>query len=393
MMQSTDMSPDDDDAERDRIEADVRRWLERAVIGLNLCPFAKRCTPRARCGSWSATRAPSAHCCSSWARKWRLRDTPAETIDTTLLVHPQVLGDFLDYNDFLDDADALVEAMDLDGVLQVASFHPHYQFAGTQPDDAENLTNRAPYPILHLLREDSVDRAVAALPGAGRDRPNATWRRCARSRRGLRETTRRRDSRARSASPRDLPLAFRQAVERQPADAFAVQRDDVVADRGEHPPRLVVAAFVQGQARVARVDEFEPGRQQRRFSPSSISVPLANSAVRRRAGPARAWRDRPSALRFRRDDPVQQLAVVGEQQQAGGVPVQPPDRGQRRIAQAESRRQQSYDAPGILARTGDAGRLVERQQQALRRIQRFAVDAPLRAAPRRPRTAPRRRRR
>ena len=93
-----------------------------------------------------------------------LRDTPAEQIDTTLLVHPQVLGDFLDYNDFLGDADALVEAMDLDGVLQVASFHPQYQFAGSQPDDADNLTNRAPYPILHLLREASIDRAVAAYP-------------------------------------------------------------------------------------------------------------------------------------------------------------------------------------------------------------------------------------
>jgi uncharacterized protein len=75
-----------------------------------------------------------------------------------------VLGDFLDYNDFLDDADALVEELALDGVLQVASFHPDYQFAGSAPDDVENFTNRAPYPILHLLREDSVARAVAAFP-------------------------------------------------------------------------------------------------------------------------------------------------------------------------------------------------------------------------------------
>jgi hypothetical protein len=94
----------------------------------------------------------------------RLRDTPAEQVDTTLLIHPQVLGDFLDYNDFLDDADALVEELALDGVLQVASFHPDYQFAGSAPDDVENFTNRAPYPILHLLREDSVARAVAAFP-------------------------------------------------------------------------------------------------------------------------------------------------------------------------------------------------------------------------------------
>ena len=165
MMQSTDMSPDDDDAERDRIEADVRRWLERAVIGLNLCPFAKAVVAKGQVrivvSDASTERALLQQLGEEMAL---LRDTPAETIDTTLLVHPQVLGDFLDYNDFLDDADALIEAMDLDGVLQVASFHPHYQFAGTEPDDAENLTNRAPHPILHLLREDSIDRAVAAYP-------------------------------------------------------------------------------------------------------------------------------------------------------------------------------------------------------------------------------------
>ena len=147
------------------VEHDVRRWLERAVIGLNLCPFAKAVVAKSQVrivvSDASTERALLEQLGEEMAL---LRDTPAETIDTTLLVHPQVLGDFLDYNDFLDDADALLEAMELDGVLQVASFHPHYQFAGTEPDDAENLTNRAPYPILHLLREDSVDRAVAAYP-------------------------------------------------------------------------------------------------------------------------------------------------------------------------------------------------------------------------------------
>ena len=145
------------------VEAGVRRWLERAVIGLNLCPFAKavyvRDQVRIVVSDASTARALLEELGEEMAL---LRDTPAEQIDTTLLVHPQVLGDFLDYNDFLDDADALVEAMDLDGVLQVASFHPHYQFAGTEPGDVENLTNRAPFPILHLLREASVDRAVAA---------------------------------------------------------------------------------------------------------------------------------------------------------------------------------------------------------------------------------------
>ena len=148
-----------------QVEADVRRWLERAVIGLNLCPFAKavyvKDQVRIVISDASTERALLEELGEELGM---LRDTPAEQIDTTLLVHPQVLGDFLDYNDFLGDADALVEAMDLDGVLQVASFHPQYQFAGSQPDDADNLTNRAPYPILHLLREASIDRAVAAYP-------------------------------------------------------------------------------------------------------------------------------------------------------------------------------------------------------------------------------------
>ena len=147
------------------IEAGVRRWLERAVIGLNLCPFAKvvyvKDQVRIVVSDASTERALLEQLGEELAL---LRDTPAAGTDTTLLVHPQVLGDFLDYNDFLGDADALVEAMDLEGELQVASFHPDYQFAGSAPDDADNLTNRAPYPILHLLREASIDRAVAAYP-------------------------------------------------------------------------------------------------------------------------------------------------------------------------------------------------------------------------------------
>ena len=147
------------------VEQHVRRWLERAVIGLNLCPFAKSVYQKAQVrivvSDASTERALLEQLGEELAL---LRDTPAEAIDTTLLVHPQVLQDFLDYNDFLDDADGLVEAMDLAGELQVASFHPDYQFADTEPDDAGNLTNRAPYPVLHLLREASIDRAVAAYP-------------------------------------------------------------------------------------------------------------------------------------------------------------------------------------------------------------------------------------
>ena len=143
----------------------TRRWLERAVIGLNLCPFAKAVVAKKQVRFvLSDATTPEALLAELGEELLRLRDTPAEQIDTTLLIHPQVLGDFLDYNDFLDDADALVEALALDGVLQVASFHPDYQFAGSAPDDVENFTNRAPYPILHLLREDSVARAMAAFP-------------------------------------------------------------------------------------------------------------------------------------------------------------------------------------------------------------------------------------
>jgi hypothetical protein len=145
--------------------AATRRWLERAVIGLNLCPFAKAVHAKGQVRYvLSDADTPQALLEQLGEELLRLRDTPAETVDTTLLVHPQVLTDFLDYNDFLDDADALVEALGLDGVLQVASFHPDYRFAGTDPDDIVNFSNRAPFPNLHPLREDSVERAVAAFP-------------------------------------------------------------------------------------------------------------------------------------------------------------------------------------------------------------------------------------
>jgi len=148
-----------------RVEAQVRRWLERAVIGLNLCPFAKAVYAKGQVRIVVSDAATPRDLLEQLGEELALlRDTPAADIDTTLLVHPLVLGDFLAYNAFLDDADALVEALDLEGVLQVASFHPDYQFADSAPDDVENLTNRAPYPILHLLREASVERAVDAYP-------------------------------------------------------------------------------------------------------------------------------------------------------------------------------------------------------------------------------------
>ena len=145
--------------------AATRNWLEKAVIGLNLCPFAKAVYVKDQVRFvLSDATTPEALVEQLAEELLLLRDTPAEQIDTTLIIHPEVLTDFLDYNDFLDNADAAVEALDLGGILQVASFHPDYQFDGTHPDDPSNCTNRSPFPTLHLLREDSVERAVAAFP-------------------------------------------------------------------------------------------------------------------------------------------------------------------------------------------------------------------------------------
>ena len=153
----------------DQAAADViaatRLWIERAVIGLNLCPFAKAVEVKNQIRFVVSMARTRDDLLVELADELRLlADADPEVCDTTLLIHPQVLNDFLDYNDFLDIADAAVDTLGLDGVVQVASFHPDYQFSGTQPDDIDNFTNRAPYPTLHLLREDSVERAVAAFP-------------------------------------------------------------------------------------------------------------------------------------------------------------------------------------------------------------------------------------
>ena len=145
--------------------AETRMWLEQIVIGLNLCPFAKAVYVKDQVRFVLSDATTVEALVEELAEELvLLRDTPPEQIDTTLIVHPDVLTDFLDYNDFLDNADAAIEALDLQGILQVASFHPQYQFEGVAPDDVSNYTNRAPYPTLHLLREDSVERAVAAFP-------------------------------------------------------------------------------------------------------------------------------------------------------------------------------------------------------------------------------------
>jgi uncharacterized protein len=145
----------------------TRIWLERAVIGLNLCPFAKAVHAKGQI-RWvlSDARTPESLLQQLRVELQGLAESDPKDIDTTLLVHPLVLQDFLDFNDFLDAADEALADLELDGVLQIASFHPQFQFAGTAPDDIGNFTNRSPFPTLHLLREDSVDNAVAAFPEA-----------------------------------------------------------------------------------------------------------------------------------------------------------------------------------------------------------------------------------
>ena len=151
----------------EEIIAATKLWLERAVIGLNLCPFAKAVHVKNQINYVVSSATTHEDLLSDLMRELEiLAETSAVTVDTTLLVHPYVLTDFIDYNDFLDVVDAALEDMDLEGELQVASFHPQYQFADTQPNDIENFTNRSPYPTLHLLRESSMVQAVSAYPEA-----------------------------------------------------------------------------------------------------------------------------------------------------------------------------------------------------------------------------------
>lgn len=148
-------------------EADMRRWLERAVIGLNLCLFAKAVHVKAQIRY--AVYLPTDEAAlidMLLAEADELAALDASVRDTTLLIAPNTLADFLDFNDFTARAERRLVRAGFDGVFQLASFHPRFQFAGTDADDLGNATNRAPYPTLHLLREDSVSRAVEAFPEA-----------------------------------------------------------------------------------------------------------------------------------------------------------------------------------------------------------------------------------
>lgn len=146
------------------VEQATRQWLDDVVIGLNLCPFAKKEVVKQRVRFQVSDAASEDELLKALHGELRQLEEHPET-ETTLLIHPGILADFSDYNDFLDVADGLLVEMALDGVYQVASFHPDYQFAGTAPADPENYTNRSPFPMLHLLREASVETAIESYPG------------------------------------------------------------------------------------------------------------------------------------------------------------------------------------------------------------------------------------
>ena len=151
----------------DLVIADTVRWLERAVIGLNLCPFAKGVHTKGQIHYAVSAATDGRELLQDLQRELEaLAEASPEKRDTTLLIAPRCMEDFLDFNDFLELADEMLDVLDLGGILQIASFHPQFQFDGTEVDDITNATNRAPYPTLHLIREESLDAAVEAFPEA-----------------------------------------------------------------------------------------------------------------------------------------------------------------------------------------------------------------------------------
>lgn len=141
---------------------DTRRWIDAIVIGLNLCPFAERVFKADKIRYVVSEAENAQPLLRDLARELEyLAATALTSVETTLLIHPRVLADFLDYNDFLQRGEQLVAELGLRGTIQLASFHPEYQFAGTDPEAVENYTNRSPYAMLHLLREVSISQAAS----------------------------------------------------------------------------------------------------------------------------------------------------------------------------------------------------------------------------------------
>ena len=149
-----------DPAYDEKVVRSVRLWVETLVVGMNLCPFAGREMVKDRVRFASTTSVTEEQLLVALQAELELMNTDP-SVETTLLIHSGVLQDFYDYNRFLSYADSLLVEMGLEGIYQIASFHPDYQFDGTKPDDAENYTNRSPYPMLHIIREASLERVIA----------------------------------------------------------------------------------------------------------------------------------------------------------------------------------------------------------------------------------------
>lgn len=147
----------------DDVISEVRAWVREQVVGWNLCPFARRELVNETIRFRVSEAEDEEALLLALAEEIQFLDRQSD-VETTLLIHPRILSRFDDYNEFLGLAEALLADMEREGVYQIASFHPQYQFAGTQPDDPENYTNRSPYPLLHLLREDSLSDAVDNHP-------------------------------------------------------------------------------------------------------------------------------------------------------------------------------------------------------------------------------------
>lgn len=151
----------------DEIIVATQAWLEKAVIGLNLCPFAKAAYVHQRVRFVVSQAQTTADLLEDFSSELQaLHTADPDVCETTLLIHPHVLTDFIEYSLFLRTAEARISKLGFEAEFQLASFHPQYQFADAGPDDIENYTNRSPYPTLHLLRESSIERAVAAFPDA-----------------------------------------------------------------------------------------------------------------------------------------------------------------------------------------------------------------------------------
>lgn len=141
----------------------TRTWVDTVVVGLNLCPFARRELTMGKVRFTVCGATTEDELLANLQEELVRLDSEPE-LETTLLIHPYTLSDFLQYNEFLEEANGLLTLLDMEGVYQIASFHPDYQFAGTDLADAENFSNRSPFPMLHLLREASLDVAIDNYP-------------------------------------------------------------------------------------------------------------------------------------------------------------------------------------------------------------------------------------